>query len=214
DGQGRLSAVEVHDTLGGEHFAIEARRVLSACGPWADAVRRMDDPEAPALLRLTKGVHITVHRERLPLQNAVTMRGTDGRIMFAIPSGAFTYLGTTDTDYAGAPEDVGVDWADVDYILDAARRNFPGQRLGPEDVVSAWAGLRPLVRSNAADPSAVSRGYELFPSSSGLVTVAGGKLTAFRAMASHIVYSLFPETKRAQGNGPSDAPLPGAAKEL
>ncbi|HLT58187.1 MAG TPA: glycerol-3-phosphate dehydrogenase/oxidase [Limnochordales bacterium] len=213
NGAGELTAVEVQDTLGGHRFPVRARRVLSACGPWADAVRRLDDPGAAPLLRLTKGVHITVPRERLPLTNAVTMRGTDGRIMFAIPSGAFTYLGTTDTDYAGAPEDVRVEGADVDYILAAARKNFPGQRLGPDDVVSAWVGLRPLVRSNAADPSAVSRGYELFPSPSGLVTVAGGKLTAFRSMASHIVDYLFPETRRARGTAPSDAPLPGAPEE-
>ena len=158
DGQGRLEAVEVQDTISGDRFAVRAKRVLSACGPWADAVRRMDDPQAPPLLRLTKGVHITVARERLPLRAAVTMRGLDGRIMFAIPSGAFTYLGTTDTDYTGAPEDVAVEASDVDYILAAARRNFPGQRLTRDDVVSAWAGLRPLVRSQAADPSAVSRG--------------------------------------------------------
>ncbi|HEY8418299.1 MAG TPA: glycerol-3-phosphate dehydrogenase/oxidase [Limnochordales bacterium] len=210
DGSGRLTAVEVEDTLGGQRFAVRAQRVLSACGPWADAVRRLDDPAAPPLLRLTKGVHITVHRERLPLSTAVTMRGTDGRIMFAIPSGAFTYLGTTDTDYSGAPEDVRVEREDVEYILAAAHKNFPGQRLGPDDVISAWAGLRPLVRSQAADPSAVSRGYQLFPSPSGLVTVAGGKLTAFRAMASHIVDYLFPATRRTPGTAPSDGPLPGA----
>lgn len=213
DASGKLEAVEVEDTLTGQRFPIRAKRVLSACGPWADIVRRMDDPSAPPLLRLTKGVHITVRRERLPLTNAVTMRGTDGRIMFAIPSGAFTYLGTTDTDYSGRPEDVRVEREDVEYILKAAHKNFPGQKLGFDDVVSAWAGLRPLVRSQAADPSAVSRGYELFPSASGLVTVAGGKLTAFRAMASHIVDYLFPATKRAQGTAPSDEPLPGATKE-
>ena len=210
NGSGQLEAVEVEDTLGGRRFAVRARRVLSACGPWADAVRRLDDPGAPPLLRLTKGVHITVRRERLPLSSAVTMRGTDGRIMFAIPSGAFTYLGTTDTDYSGAPEEVRVEREDVEYILAAAHKNFPGPRLGPGDIISAWAGLRPLVRSQAAHPSAVSRGYELFPSPSGLVTVAGGKLTAFRAMASHIVDYLFPETRRRAGTAPSDVPLPGA----
>ena len=213
DRSGKLEAVEVEDTLTRQRFAIRANRVLSACGPWADTVRRMDDPSAPSLLRLTKGVHITVPRDRLPLTNAVTMRGTDGRIMFAIPSGAFTYLGTTDTDYAGRPEDVRADRDDVEYILAAAQKNFPGQKLDFADVVSAWAGLRPLVRSQAANPSAVSRGYELFPSASGLVTIAGGKLTAFRAMASHIVDYLFPATKRAQGTAPSDNPLPGATTE-
>jgi glycerol-3-phosphate dehydrogenase len=138
------------------------------------------------------------------------MRGEDGRVMFAIPSGAYTYVGTTDTDYAGDPEAVGIDWSDVSYILRAAHRNFPDAPVGPEDVVGAWVGLRPLIASDAADPSATSRDYKLYYGPRGLVTVAGGKLTAFRAMASHIVDELFPETRGPQRRARSMARLPGA----
>jgi glycerol-3-phosphate dehydrogenase len=132
--------------------------------------------------------------------------------MFAIPSGAYTYVGTTDTDYSGDPEQVDINWSDVGYILRAARRNFvqPDAPVGPDDVVGAWAGLRPLIASDAADPSATSRDYKLYHGPRGLVTVAGGKLTAFRAMASHIVDELFPETRGEQRQVRSMARLPGA----
>ena len=210
DGHGHLAGARVRDRIGGGQLEIRARRVLSAAGPWADHVRRLEDPGAPPLLRLTKGVHITVPRSRLPVTHAVTIRGEDGRIMFAIPSYAYTYIGTTDTDYGGDPEAVGVDWADVGYILRAARHNFPAAPIGPDEVVGAWAGLRPLIASEAADPSATSRDYRLSHGPKGLVTVAGGKLTAFRAMASHIVDELFPATRGLRRRARSMAPLPGA----
>lgn len=212
DGQGRIVAVTVEDRLNGTRFDVRCQRVLSAAGPWADCVRWLDEPGAAPLLRRTKGVHIAVRRERLALRHAVTMRGTDKRIMFAIPSGAFTYLGTTDTDYEGPAEQVCVEQQDVDYILEAARKNFPQSGLGYGDIVSAWAGLRPLINASGGGPSSVSRDYALFENRSGLVTVAGGKLTAFRSMASHIVDRLFPRTRGSNPLHRSAAPLPGATE--
>jgi glycerol-3-phosphate dehydrogenase len=137
------------------------------------------------------------------------MRGADGRLMFAVPAGDFTYLGTTDTDYTGSLETVLADAADITYILEAANRTFAGSDLTEADIVSTWAGLRPLLRM-PGDPSAVSRDYHLYTSRSGMVTVAGGKLTAFRAMASHIVDTVFPATRREKHLARSIAPLPGA----
>jgi len=215
DGAGRITGAKVKDQVSGETFTVRAGRFLAAAGPWADAVRRMDDPGAPPLLRLTKGVHLVLPRRRLPIEHAVVMRGRDGRMMFAVPSGACTYVGTTDTDHGGDPGDYRIEWADVEYILDAASRLFPEAGLTPDDVQAAWAGFRPLIRSGAGgDPSAASRDYKLFHSPSGLVTVAGGKLTAFRAMASHIVDSLFPATRGGAHTVASTAPLPGAAGGL
>jgi glycerol-3-phosphate dehydrogenase len=210
DDGGRVGGARVRDRLGGATIDVRARRVISAAGPWADQVRRLEDPGARPLLRLTKGVHVSVPRSRLPVNNAVTIRGEDGRVMFAIPSGAYTYVGTTDTDYVGDPERVDIDWSDVAYILSAARRNFPEAPVSPDDVVGAWAGLRPLIASDAADPSATSRDYKLYYGTRGLVTVAGGKLTAFRAMASHIVDELFPDTRGERRRMRSLARLPGA----
>ena len=210
---GRIAGVRVRDALSGQTLEVRAQRVLAAVGPWADVVRRLDDPAAASILRLTKGVHLTVERARLPLRHAVVMRGRDRdrRMMFAIPRGGMTYLGTTDTDFDGEPGTAQVDAEDVAYILDAANGWFPEARLTDADVRSTWVGLRPLVRPpHQASPSTVSRDYQLFRSPSGLVTVGGGKLTAFRAMAEHIVNVLLPGSDGRRHRPASSGPLPGA----
>ncbi|HEY3365218.1 MAG TPA: glycerol-3-phosphate dehydrogenase/oxidase [Symbiobacteriaceae bacterium] len=209
DGAGRITGAVVTDRLTGGEIAVQAGRVLAAAGPWADAVRQLDDPAAKPLLRLTKGIHLTVPKARLPVSHCVVIRGRDGRMMFAVPHGDYTYAGTTDTDYTGDPAAVRAEGPDVAYVLDALHRSFPSAAIGFGDVVSTWAGLRPLLRPvGIKDPSATSRDYKLFTSPSGLITVAGGKLTAFRAMAEHIVDGLFPAAGRHTGK--STAPLPGA----
>jgi glycerol-3-phosphate dehydrogenase len=210
---GHLAGARVRDTLTGQRLEVRARRILAAAGPWADKIRRLDDPSAAPILRLTKGVHLTVAHERLPLRVAVVMRSRDQerRMMFAIPRGSYTYLGTTDTDFEGDPGSATAEWRDVNYILDAANGWFPGANLSDFDVVSTWVGLRPLIRPpRQASPSAVSRDYKLFHSASGLVTVGGGKLTAFRAMADHILDDLLPGSGGPGQRSASIAPLPGA----
>lgn len=211
DGSGRIVGATVQDQLTGSTFDVRASRVVAAAGPWADAVRRLDDPGAPALLRLTKGIHLVVPHSRLPIQHAVVMRGRDGRMMFAVPSGNCTYIGTTDTDHRGDPAAFSITPEDVDYVVDAARRLFPETGLTSEDIIAGWSGFRPLLKpEKEADPSAASRDYKLFHSPSGLVTVGGGKLTAFRSMASHIVNEVFPATRSSAHLAASTAPLPGA----
>jgi glycerol-3-phosphate dehydrogenase len=217
DADGRLAGAQARDTLSGQPFQVRAKRILAAVGPWADTVRRLDDPASPSILRLTKGVHVTVSKDRVPLRHAVVMRGRDRdrRMMFAIPHGSYTYLGTTDTDHNDVAEAARAERADVDYILDAANGWFDRANLTDADVVSTWVGLRPLVRpARAASPSAVSRDYEIFHSSSGLVTIGGGKLTAFRAMAEHIVNDLFPGSDGPRQRALSTALLPGAEAAL
>ena len=218
DERGQVVGVRVRDRLAGggpdqggatpgEAFVVRARKVLNATGPWADHVRRLDDPASPRLLRLTKGIHIAFTRERLPLRHAVTMRGPDGRIMFAVPRAEFAYAGTTDTVYRDDPARPQPEADDVRYVLAALHRNFPDAGLGPDDVISAWAGLRPLIDpGDARDPGAISRDYQLYWSPSGLITVAGGKLTAYKAMARNIVDRVFPETRGAPAD---EEPLPG-----
>lgn len=210
---GKVAGARVRDEISGAQLEVRAARVLAAGGPWADAVRRLDDPSAQLVLRCTKGVHLTLTQAALPLRHPVVLRGKDGRMMFAVPAGGFSYVGTTDTDYEGDPAAVGIDRADVSYIREAVVRTFPGARVTPDDVVGAWAGLRPLIRpAQHQSPSAVSRDYQIVHSPSGLVSVAGGKLTAFRAMASHIVAELFPRAGVGrEALAKSMAPLPGAA---
>lgn len=211
---GKIRGLRAVDVLTGADFEIRAGRVLAAAGPWGDEIRRLDDRSVEPVLRLTKGVHAAVPFERLPLRGAAVMRGRDGRIMFVIPNGGHTYAGTTDTDYCGGPDSPRAERSDIEYILETLNRTFPGAGLTPDDVVSTWAGLRPLVRPEGnLDPSATSRDYQLFFSPSGLVSVAGGKLTAFRAMAANIVDRLFPATRDDRHLARSLEALPGCLEE-
>jgi len=210
---GRAVGAHLTDALSGDQFDVRASRVLCAAGPWADDLRRMDEPGVHRVLRLTKGVHLTVPKERLQLKHSVVMRSHDDerRMMFAIPHGSYTYLGTTDTDYLGPPQAMVVRPSDVAYILAATNATFPDAHLSEADVASSWVGLRPLVRPRQRiSPSRVSRDYQLFRSESGVVSIGGGKLTAFRAMAEHIVDQLMPGSRSAAARCASLAALPGA----
>jgi glycerol-3-phosphate dehydrogenase len=195
DDNGRLVGVEAFDRLGNDQpIELHTGAVLNATGPWVDMVRQLDDPGARPVLRPTKGVHIAVPHERLPVRRPVVMHAADNRLMFAVPRDGFTYLGTTDTDFTGDPAAVTIDRSDVSYILSATNRMFPKVGLTEADVVSAWAGIRSLAAtSETAGPSQVSRDYKLHTSQSGLVSVAGGKLTAFVAMSRAIVGKVLPQ---------------------
>ncbi len=183
DASGRVHGARVRDTITGEERDVDARVVINATGPWSDAVRQGPKP----LLRPTKGVHIVVEHDRLPVNNAVVcFHPTDGRVLFAIPWDDRTYIGTTDTDYTGDPAAVAADATDVRYLLDAANVYFPASKLTEADVLSTWAGLRPLISSEGSE-SSVSREHEILVGSDGLITIAGGKLTTFRKMSKEVV---------------------------
>jgi len=207
---GRMAGVVATDLLsGGEPIQVTGKAFLNATGPWADVIRRLDEPGCEPTVRTTKGVHITVPHDRLPIKRPVVMHAADKRLMFAVPRDGFTYLGTTDTDYEGDPAALTVDESDVTYILAATNRTFPRAHLTLEDVVSAWAGLRSLAATGGGlKPSQVSRDYRLHTSKSGLVSVAGGKLTAFQAMARSVLRTVLPHL--SVGELPLD--LPGIAR--
>jgi glycerol-3-phosphate dehydrogenase len=183
DGQAR--GATVHDALTGRSYTVRALVVVNATGPWVDRVRRLDEPRAEPLLRLTKGAHIAVPRHRLGHTHAITlMSPLDGRVMFALPWGDLSYIGTTDTDDDASPDEVCASGADVIYLLRSANAFFPQARLSPRDVIATWAGLRPLLRpARAVSPSEASREHRVVESASGIVTIAGGKLTTHRVMA-------------------------------
>lgn len=177
-------ACDVRDEIGGESVAVHARVVVNAAGAWASRL-----PRSGIRLRLTKGVHAVVDRHRLPVDEAVVLP-EGNRILFAIPWGERTILGTTDTDYEGDPADVRTEPADVAYILDVVNGAFPGARLEPADVISTWAGVRPLIaprRKQAGAPSDVSRSHVIRMMEPGWFDVAGGKLTTYRRMAEQAV---------------------------
>jgi len=198
---GRLSGVVARDRLSGAELPVRGRVVINAAGPWVDELRLRADTRGKPRLHLTKGIHIGVRRERLDLGHTVVMNARDGRGVFAIPHGEVTYIGTTDTDYPAPELDPSITLDDVTYLLDAANRTFAVEPLEPSDVVSAWAGLRPLLHQEGKKPSELSRKDEVMVSKSGLLSIAGGKLTTFRRMAARIV-DMTCEQLREQGVKP------------
>ncbi len=218
DGEGKISGVVVEDARTGERVEARARLVLSAAGPWTDEVRRLADPAAPPRLRPTKGVHLQLRRERVGNRGAVIFRSAvDGRVMFVLPWGPFTYVGTTDTDFADAPERAEPAPADVEYLLRSINALLPRVGVTAEDVVSGWAGVRPLVAPDAAGVSAggTSREHAVWREPDGLLCVAGGKLTTFRAMAADVARTATELLQREHGvrSGvyyTQHVPLPGA----
>jgi glycerol-3-phosphate dehydrogenase len=163
--------------------------VVNATGPWTDAVRRLDEPSATPLLRPTKGSHVVVARQRLGHTEALTLTSPlDGRVMFVLPWGDFSIIGTTDTDVAEVLDEPLADDADVTYLLRSANAYFPNARLNPDDVVAAWAGYRPLLDvPGTTSTAAVPREHRIVEGASGLITIAGGKLTTYRSMAAEVV---------------------------
>ncbi|MBI1370255.1 MAG: FAD-dependent oxidoreductase [Planctomycetes bacterium] len=171
----------LEDRIAGDRLDVKARCIVNAAGPWSDRL-----PHSHTRLRLTKGAHLVIDRERLPIPDAVVMTQAS-RILFAIPWGQRVILGTTDTDYEGPPEAPVCDEADRAYILDVVNTHFPEARIGAEDVISTWAGLRPLVWNRKGRPSELSRSHEIKMSEPGWIDVTGGKLTTYRLMAEQTV---------------------------
>ncbi|MGE3460249.1 MAG: glycerol-3-phosphate dehydrogenase/oxidase, partial [Kofleriaceae bacterium] len=189
-GDGRITAVVVKNRLTGAVTKVATRTVVLAAGAWTDEmIRRFEIPMDRPLLRRTKGVHVVLPRERLPLARAITLLSPlDGRVMFALPWRERTVLGTTDTDFTGTADNVAADADDVRYLCDSGNGYFPGANLEPSDVISTWAGLRPLIAAPPnVDESDVSREHEVFSRNDGLVIIAGGKLTTYRRMARQAV---------------------------
>ena len=188
---GRIVGARVRERLGGNELDVRARVVVNASGPWMDAVARLDEP-GPPRLRLTKGVHLVVPRARVQNRDAVVLHALrDRRVLFVIPWGEHALIGTTDTDHPGGPDvPCTVEPDDVAYLLETVNHYFPAAGLAPADVVSAFAGLRPLVAPEPGRrflPSDVSREEAIFVSRAGLISLAGGKLTTYRLVAAEVV---------------------------
>lgn len=188
DAGGKVCGARVRDMLSGEERSVNAHAVINATGPWTDRTRAMGSGGAPRL-RPTKGIHVVVDADRLGVQHAVVcFHPKDGRVLFAIPWGDRTYIGTTDTDFVDDPAQVAATSEDVNYLLDATNHYFPDTHLVRDDVISTWAGVRPLISAEGAgDESSVSREHEIFVDPDGLITIAGGKLTTYRRMGGEVV---------------------------
>jgi len=164
---------------------LRARVVVLAAGPWTEEFLRLRHHSGPTL-RPTKGIHLVFPKHRLNVRNVVVVPTEDKRMIFAVPQGEFAYVGTTDTEYTGSLDAVLVDAADVHYLLDALNNCFPTLKLSSADIVSSWAGLRPLLKEEGP-PSKVSRDYDISLYDDGLAIITGGKLTTHRTMAKSLI---------------------------
>ncbi|HEX6891290.1 MAG TPA: glycerol-3-phosphate dehydrogenase/oxidase [Chryseolinea sp.] len=183
----QIRGVKVKDEFSGNEFTINSSVVVSAAGPWVDDLREINRSKTGKRLHLTKGVHIVVAHSRLPVKQAIYFDVDDGRMIFAIPRGRITYVGTTDTSYVGDKDRVFTTREDAQYLIAAVNSTFPSVKLSLDDIESSWAGLRPLIHEEGKSASELSRKDEIFESPSGLISMAGGKLTGYRKMAERVV---------------------------
>jgi glycerol kinase len=213
----KIKTLNCIDYNTGDSFKIKARNYVSATGPWVDTLRKKDASMNNKYLHLTKGVHIVFPFDKLPVKQSVYFDVPDGRMIFAIPRGRVTYVGTTDTNYSGNLERVVATKSDAEYLLKATNNTFPNVNLKIEDIESNWAGLRPLIHEEDKDPSELSRKDELFVSESGLISIAGGKLTGYRRMAHRVIDAVLKtmlEKRKAKFNKSNTKTIPLVSPSL
>jgi len=180
--------VVAHDHIADKDIIIRTRTIANATGPWSDIVRENLIAEHKKRVRTTKGIHLIVRWEDLPIKKAYMLFSPiDDRPIFAIPWKKFVLLGTTDTDYDGDPDRIPTERSDVDYLLESFNYYFPRCPLDDSKIISSFAGLRPLIYEAGKDASEVTREHEIFEGPENFFTIIGGKLTTYRVMAREIV---------------------------
>jgi glycerol-3-phosphate dehydrogenase len=185
DENGRAAGVRCRDAVSGRELEVRATNVVNATGVWADQIRSEElyaEEEVPQI-RPSRGTHVTLAYDKLPLAAGAIVPVGDGRTIFTLPWLGRTLIGTTDNDYEGALDHIPPDQGDIEYLLEACNRFFDLE-LTNDDLTGAYAGVRPLISTGDTKKSVdISRKAELFETSSGLVTITGGKLTTWRRMA-------------------------------
>lgn len=207
---GLVATSTLNDGLG---TRIKARLVVNAAGAWVDKVRGLEAGEGDVRLSLSRGIHLVLPRERLPINATLIIRAPDKRSIFAVPRGAFTYIGTTDVFHDGADYWPAPTRDDIDYLLRATEAALRIDPIRDGEIVALWSGVRPLIAQPGKKANEVSRKDEIWTSPSGLVSIAGGKLSAYRAMAERVV-DLVVERLGATALpcSTADAPLPGGSR--
>lgn len=186
---GAVCGAIVEGQLAGEAVSasVRAKAVVNAAGPWVDAIRKLEDADAAPKLQLTKGIHVVFKRDRFPVNSSVVMTTPDKRSIFTCPRGAYVYIGTTDTFYPDRDYWPKIEAQDIDYLVDVANQHFDIEPLSHDDIVSVWSGVRPLLGEEGKSPSEISRKDEIIEGTGGVLSMAGGKLTAYRLMAQKLV---------------------------
>jgi glycerol-3-phosphate dehydrogenase len=207
----RADGVVTECAFSGRRVRVRARCVINAAGPWVDGVHRLEDSQAPPRLHLSKGIHVVLPAERLPVRNIVILNTADRRSIFVIPRGDTVFVGTTDTSYEhGCETWPAITRDDVEYLLAPLARDFSVGPVRPEEVVAAWAGLRPLIAEPGKKAHEISRRDEIWIGARRVVSVAGGKLTGYRPMTRTAVEKAAEVCELELAEPPaSEAPLPG-----
>ncbi len=212
--ESRVAGARLRDPIDGGTFDATARIVVNATGVWLDRLR---SPRPFPTIRPTKGVHIFLPRAKVGNRHALALTARrDGRVVFALPWDELTLVGTTDTDFHGDADRVLPEAADVAYLIEIVNEAFPQGKVTAADVVSAYAGLRPLLRKGRADASEseVSREHAIFEDEDGLISVAGGKLTTHRAMAEDVIDLAVARLGRTTRTSTEELPLGPPAHPL
>lgn len=218
---GKVTGVVVEDRLTGAHINVGARQVVNATGPWTDKLRRLESGAPTAGVRPAKGVHIALRQADYPLvDHALFLRApADGRVVWPIPATepGMVFIGTTDTDYTGTPDNVAPSDEDIAYLLDVANYALPSAQVGAADIVGSWAGLRPLVPPRpGTDTDKTSREHRIDEGPGGMLSISGGKLTTARVMGSQVVDAavrLLKSRPRLRRSDTATSRLPGAEVE-
>jgi glycerol-3-phosphate dehydrogenase len=185
--KGKVAGARILDAESGVLRTVRAKAVVNATGVW---VNELQGEGRKLRLRPTKGIHVLVTRNRIGNREAVTLPTHDGRVIFVLPWGELALVGTTDTEHRGEKDAVEAAPEDVEYLLQVVNEGFPEARLTRADVVASYAGLRPLIDTGERKESNISREHKIIVDPDGLVSVAGGKLTTGRAMATEILRAI------------------------
>jgi glycerol-3-phosphate dehydrogenase len=212
--EGKARGALVVDHLSGQELTVRAKALVNATGPWSDEIRKLDSNREAPSVRGSKGVHIAVPRERLGNRDALTLLSpVDGRVMFVLPADTHAIIGTTESATRAHPAEVRASEKDVEYLLASANAFFPQAKLTRADVVSAWAGIRPLIAKGYADEGnagSASREHAIDFSPTGVIAISGGKLTTYRVMARDVVNAVERQLGIPRRKSPTDTlPLPG-----
>ncbi|GAO79875.1 MULTISPECIES: glycerol-3-phosphate dehydrogenase/oxidase [unclassified Sphingopyxis] len=209
-GDGLVATSTLGDNLGAR---IKAKLVVNAAGAWVDAVRGLEAGESDTRMSMSRGIHLVLPRARLPIEATTIIRAPDKRSIFAVPRGAFTYIGTTDVFHDGADYWPAPTREDIDYLLRATEAALTIDPIRDAEIVSLWSGVRPLIAQPGKKANEVSRKDEIWTSPSGMISIAGGKLSAYRAMAERVVDLAVERLgQTAQDCATADAPLPGGSR--
>ena len=196
---GKVIGVQIVNQVNGQVSEIRAKKIVNASGPWVDSLRKKDHSLNNKQLHLTKGIHLVFDQSVLPLKQAVYFDTPDGRMVLMIPRDGKTYVGTTDTAYKGDLTHPRMTVKDIEYVIGMINFIFPDLNITSSDFVSSWAGIRPLIHEVGKGASEISRKDEIWESESGLVTIAGGKLTGYRKMAETIVDLIATKFQQEEG---------------